>query len=255
MKSSTQMVEVALFLILLSICLTVSFTSYHYADRSVAAMPYNTDVRQIQQVSTGGMQHSYMNRPGAYLDAMRLAVSIGTASADSRATINFLGTRIEAYDMYVANAGEVTTITPQIYEKIKTWWEGFRASSEYNCIYGNACPGPLVCAGNEDGGTAFENTYVFSNGSKHVRTFDPSHITPDLAGYEMANPRNLEEAKFKMRLVENGKDADGNPILEYRLFIWLGSLTKDKADGTPMVEYRWYECVMGNAVHPWVILQ
>lgn len=255
MKSAAQMIEVALFLILLSICLTVSFTSQRFAERSVQAMPYNTDVRQIQQVADGGLKHSHMNRPGAYLDAMRLAFSIGTASADSRATINVFGTEIKAYDMYVANAGEVTTLTPFIYDKIKTWWQGYSASHEHNCVYGNACPGPLVCAGNEAGGTARENIYLFSNSSNHVRTFDPSHITSDLAGYEMSNPRTLDEAKFKMRIVENGKDANGEPILEYRIFIWLGSLTAEKAGDTPSVEYRWYECVMGNATHPWVILE
>mgnify|MGYP000887932288 FL=1 len=255
MRSSTGMFEVALFLAILGVCLTVAFTSYHYAERGVGEMSYKTDVRQIQQVATGGITHNYMNRQGAYLDAMRLAFSVGTVSADSRATINLLGTTLEVYDMYVMNAGEVTSVAPAIYEKIETWWNGFKASPEYNCVRGNSCPGPLLCSGNGDGGTAFENTYNFSDSGTHVRTFDPSHITPDVAGYEMPNPKTLDDAKFKMRLVENGKDAEGNAILEYRLYIFLGSLTKDTLNGTPKIEYRWYECVMGNVVYPWVVLE
>lgn len=257
MRSSTEMFEVALFLAILGVCLTVAFTSFHYAERGVGEMSYNTDVRQVQQVASGGITHNYMNRQGAYLDAMRLAFSVGTVSADSRATINVFGTTLEVYDMYVMNAGEVTTVAPAVYEKIEAWWNGFKSSPEYNCIRGNSCPGPFLCSGDKDRGTAVENTYNFSDASNHVRTFDPTHITADVAGYEMPNPRNLDEAKFKMRLVENGKDAEGNAILEYRIYIFLGSLTKDRADGTPKVEYRWYEAVMGSpsGVYPWVILQ
>lgn len=250
MKSSTGMFEIAIFLCLMSVCLTVAFTSLHYTQQDVLAMQENIiDVRQIREVNTGGGLYSYMNRPGAYLDASRLAFSASTASADSRAKIRVFNRVIQPYDMYVMNIGSASGQAPNIYQDLVTWWKGFISSSQYNCEYGNSCTGPETCP------TARTHTYVFAE-STDVRTFDPTHITPTLAGYEMANPTILDEAKFKLRVVEAGIDPiDGKPLLEYRIYIFLGSLVKSTPTSTPKIEYRWYECVMGSTGRPWVVLE
>lgn len=249
MKTSGGMFEIALFLCLMGVCLTVAFTSFHYTERDVINMQDTHDVRQIKEVYTGGVLYGYMQRPGAYLDAVRLAFSVGTSSADSRAKIRVFDTVIDAYDMYTMNVGAAAQITPMIYDKLQAWWDGFEASPQYSCNYGVACLGPATCP------NAQQNTYAFDK-AVDVRTFDPTHITPSVAGYEMANPNSLDDCKFKMRVVEVGKNpVDGTAILEYRIYIFLGSLVKQSAGSAPKVEYRWYECVMGSAGQPWVVLQ
>lgn len=139
--------------------------------------------------------------------------------------------------------------TPTIYQSLVEWWEGFRSSPQYNCDYGTSCIGPSTCP------NARTHTYVFTDGID-VRTFDSTHITSDLAGYKMANSTTLDEAKFKMRVVEVGTDpTDGTALLEYHIYIFLGSLIKQTEHASLQVEYRWYECVMGGAGRPWVVLQ
>ena len=249
MRSSTGMIDLALFLALLGICLTVAFTAVKYTELEVYNMHNKEDVRQIQQVAAGGLNHTHLSRPGGYLDAHRLAFSLSTASADSRATINFLGTEIEPYDMYVMNAGETAQWVPILYDSIKVWWDGFRASKEYTDSYGNICLGPVDCP------NAKNNTYDFSKPSEHKRTFTPRHIVPSISGYELPNPTSLDEARFKMLLVETGTDAYGDAKMEYRVYIFLGSLVKLTPTSAPTIEYRWYECVEGSATHPWIVMQ
>jgi len=249
MKSSTGMFEITIFLCLMSVCLTVSFTSLHCTERDVVNMHYKSDTRQIHEVNSGGMLYGYMSRPGAYLDATRLTFSAGTASADTRAKIRVFDTLIDSYDMYMLNVSQAYNIIPEIYERIEAWWAGFSASPQYTCSYGVTCTGANTCP------NAQLNTYIFSSNTS-VRTFDPTHITASLAGFEMRNPTTLSECKFKMRVVEVGKDpVDGAALLEYRIFIFLGSLVKQAPGSSPQVEYRWYECVMGGAGQPWVVLE
>lgn len=248
-RSSTGMMEIALFLALIGVCLTVAFTSYDYAKDSVQYMQeYKSDARQLRPVDSGGLSHAYLGRVGAYLDAQRLAFSAGAASADSRASIRIFGTKIAAYDMYTMNVNDIAVRGPLVYDSLVTWWTGFSTSAEYACSFGNSCLGPIACP------EATAKTYIAKSDTQ-VRTYTPTHITADLADFEMDNPRSLDECKFRLRVVEVGKDPiDGSAILEYRVYIFLGSLAKSSALAVPQVEYRWYECVIGGTGIPWVIL-
>ena len=277
----TDMFEIAIFIAFISVCLFCAFTSLHHTTVDVVAMQTSQiDTRHLLGRDSSGLDYAYLGRPGAYLDASRLSISIGSASADRRATIFILDRKIEAYDMFSLNVTNMEDLTPLVYDDLRDWWRGFSASPEYTCTHNVACPlragSGGVCSDMHD------KKYVFSNEAMRRRTFNPYHIHDSLTGYLFENPKNLSECKFKLQVVETGLDCNRDGVvdcetgqcgnfscavgcedtcagvvhLEYHVFVFLGSLVSDKTNDTAQVEYRWYAIQTGKSVAPlvpWVV--
>lgn len=216
----TDTIEIAMFLGLIGICLVVSFTALRYTINDVSTMEaYHSDTRTLRQRDASNTDYAYLWRPGAYLDAGRLSLSAGAASADRRASIKLLGEEIDTRDMYSLNASEMGSTTPVVYAKISDWFENFISSQEHSHT-DNSCP--------------FAEDYPFYQ--EHIAS---------ASGYQIPNPTELKDCRFKFQVVESSKAEDDTPVLEYRLFIFLGSYKEQK------VVYRWYECL---SEAPWVKL-
>lgn len=241
------MFEIAIFMAFIGVCLYAAFTSLHHTTQNVKQMQeYRVDTRQLQQRDSSRLDYAYLGRPGGYLDAARLSMSIGSASADRRANIRIFEEIIEPYDMYSLNVSEMSNLTPWVYSELRRWWNGFKASPEYLCPVGDSCVGSSC-------GNAVSRIYDYSSTMKS-RTFTPTHVNDAITGFLTVNPKTLEECRFKLQVVEVGQDAEGVADLEYHIFVFLGSLVKQTTTTTVQIEYRWYECVIGSSSEPWLQL-
>lgn len=228
----TVMAEIAAYLCFMSVCIVVMFTTLGQAGDDIVEMVIHTesDARQLQVLPYNITDYSYLSREGAYLDAKSLAVSVASASADSRSDIRVLGEIIDSRDMYALNLDTMTQTVPKAYLELEKWWEGFSRSSVYN---------------------GSKSIYTYDDPSSK-RTFSPSYINSGVSGYTYANPRSLDECKFKMRVVEVGTDVEGKAILEYHVYVFLGSLVRATAGEGERLEYRWHEIVLGG---DWVLMK
>lgn len=242
-----SMLEIAIFMAFIGVCIYAAFTSVHHTTANVVQMQdYRADTRHLQQRDSSRLDYAYLGHPGGYLDAARLSMSIGSASADRRANIRIFEEIIEPYDMYSLNVSEMSDLTPWVYDELRRWWDGFKASPEYLCPVGSSCTGAYC-------GNAISRVYDYSGTAKN-RTFTPSHVNDAITGFLTLNPKTLEECRFKLQVVEVGQDEDGEADLEYHIFVFLGSLVKQTATATIQIEYRWYECVLGSSDTPWLQL-
>jgi hypothetical protein len=232
MKGFQGILEIATFLAIVAIGLLVAFTGYQHSSAAIGAANWRRDDTRHLRVRDGSqLERAYLGRPGGYVDAPRLAVAVAL-SERSDIPIRILGRTYAAEGDII---GDIDYLTYLVYNDLRTWWNGFRSSPEYTNAF------------------LLGRIYEY-HGDIKARTFNPNHVTHDVPGFIFANPRTLEEARFKLQVI--GIPDGGETRLEYHLFIFLGSLVSREAEMEHSVEYRWYAVVTGNNSTgvPWVIL-